>query len=140
MTPTPNRTPGTPSPTATPPGTPEPSPTAGPFSGVALHLSASTFRAGMEFLLTADMDADVAAGDFYCALDVFGSYFFFPDWGQEVGMATVNLPATMNVLGPFTWPSVEGSIDGVKFWAILCREGTFDFFPDIGYVEFGYAE
>lgn len=128
-TPTPGMT-ETPMPTSTP---------GGGFEGVRLTLSEIFFQAGDTFLLSAEVDSmTLARADFYCALDVFGSYYFYPAWGADLDFETVTLPASFDVLGPFTWPSGAGAADGITFWGVATQPRTFDFFGEIAQVSFGF--
>ena len=47
--------------------------------------------------------------------------------------------ASLNVLGPFVWPDVSGSVDGIVFWGVACQMGTYEVVGDVSRVEFGYG-
>ncbi len=140
------------SPTPTPPPaaspTPPPastategtSPTPSMFDGVELTISDMDFQQGETFLLSAMADSPGrSTADFYCVLDVFGAYYFYPSWGEVLDFETIMLPAMFDVLGPFTWPAVSGSLQGLQFWAVITAPGTVDLFGEIGHVTFGYS-
>ncbi len=115
----------TPPPTLTPTPTPEGSATAPPpptdtpaggFEGVKLTLSKNYFRYGDEFLLSAEADSQSSnQGDFYCALDVFGAYYFYPSCEQTLDYKPLDLPAPFAVLRPFTWPHARSPPAGLAF-------------------------
>jgi len=132
----------TPRPTSTPPGpTATPTATSVPFEGVRLAISSQHFIGGMNFLLTATVYSSIERQvDLYCALDVYGAYYFYPGWNMTVNYLTIPIPSVdISLLGPFTWPQVEGQVTGLFFWGLACRVGTYDLAGGIDKVEFGYG-
>ena len=81
--------------------------------------------------------------DAYLFLDVYGQYWFWPSWrDDEVDFQTVDLVDGYyrhEELFNFTWPKVEGSASGLRFWASTIRihEGELQVGP-IACLEFGY--
>ena len=127
----------TPDTTATP--EPTPTPTGGVFEGVRLILADTDLQEGDTFRLSAEVASDTeSVADFYCALEAFGSYFFYPTWTEAVDFDTIGLPLEFDVLGPFPWPAVAGDASGLRFYGVAVREGTLDYFGEIGMTEFGY--
>lgn len=124
---------------------PTPTPTAEPDTvTVDLILSQTMFHAGDRFILVCDCfnpgyDTSV---DRYIILDVLGSYFFWPSWGQTVEHDTCDLPGgehTSTEILNFTWPSgINQSVQGIHFWAGLMWPGTNIMAADIASATFGY--
>ncbi|MBN2057120.1 TlpA family protein disulfide reductase [bacterium] len=144
--PTPVATP-TPPPTATPVlDTPTPAPTPGPEEcSFEFQLSQEYFRENDVFSLQAVLtnNGSPRMVDFYTALDVFGLYYFYPSWTEVLEFETVNLPGgdqyTVGVLGPFTWPAVDGTLEGLNFLGILTDTGTIDLISNVAVQSFGYG-
>jgi len=77
--------------------------------------------------------------DLYVLLDVFGSYFFYPTWGQDVSYESISLPESdtySNQLLTFTWPAGAGSASGINFYAAIFSPGTFDLIGNFDAVSF----
>ncbi|MBN1295262.1 hypothetical protein JXA80_00690 [bacterium] len=160
MTPTstPTSTPPTSSPTATTPtmtptatatqaSTPDPSvtPTATPDRiMMTLRLNQTIYRSGDSFLLQSECfnpgyDTIV---DRYIILDVYGSYFFWPSWGQVASCDSCTLEqntALITDILSFQWPSgITQSANGLRFWGGLLWPGTSIMAADVAMVTFGY--
>jgi hypothetical protein len=148
-TPTPPEPTNTPNPeaTSTPPpeGTPTPTPT---FSQSALEqhldLSHDMFHSGDDFRLdvqTHNPASNAVNVDQYIVLDVAGMYFFWDNWTAQ----PQSLPRTYaagyngeeNILN-FTWPTVDGSYSGIRFWLASLRSGTSELAGAYDMKEFGY--
>ena len=105
-------------------------------------------------------DPDLADGDeFHCwlawhdgwepmsvrqiaVLDVFGDYYFAPNWTSDVAFTDRQLPGD----GPgeqdllnFTWPQVPGSVAGLRIWAAFLAPDNMQVLCDPVFVEFGYG-
>lgn len=79
--------------------------------------------------------------DEYVLLDVWGEYYFWPSWGQEIDKKFEEfLPGeTQQVILSFTWPRGAGEADGLAFWGAIFLPGSFDLLS-YGYVSFGFRE
>jgi C1A family cysteine protease len=120
-TPTPTRT-------ATPSGEPSPTPYPSPDPErvqLDLQLNQSVFVAGDPFLLAARLYNPGPTISFYeiIALEVAGTYYFYPSWGRDFDFARRNIlagtPVTETIL-ELTWPSGVGAMSGLRFWGALC--------------------
>ncbi|MCD4654160.1 hypothetical protein K8T06_09505, partial [bacterium] len=83
-----------------------------------------------------------ATADLYVILDVFGNYWFYPEWRQTPDCQRIGLKEGSGnyvFLLDFTWPEgCFGHIDGLCFWSAIFEPGTFDIIGDLDHVEFGY--
>ncbi len=158
-TPTPTGTTVTATPTRTPTGTPPtstptptgttvtatPSPTATGADALVLdlRLNKELFVANDPFLLELDVSRNgtTVTVDQYVILDVYGTLFFGPSWTENVDFETKTYyngyDGTTEIFN-FTWPSVGGHADGLKFYAGCLMTGTADLIGNIDLVEFGY--
>jgi len=150
--PTPTSPPGeptyTPIPfTPTPPVTsPTPTPTPPMESGITIATNLTEYHTGDPFLCTTTIvnTGPAINVDEYIVLDVYGSYWFWPDWGSEPGFQNRDLTEDSvypdEVILEFVWPDVTGSVSGIKFWAALLDAASGDLFGGYGVTEWGYSE
>lgn len=157
---TPTRTPTiTPSPTPPPPS---PTPTTGPGEPTNTPPPASPTPADCSILgCSIDMPShDYVAGDpcscdvtvcnttgailtdipVFVLLDVYGSYFFAPDY-SAFNYYMIPLPpgpTVINVLPIFTWPSGVGAADGIKWYAAMTNPGISELYGELDSFEFGW--
>ncbi len=126
------------------PLTATPTPTPIPWMGTQVIMSSDRFKAGDQFKL--DVFCMGNPGDQYAemfvVLDVFGDFWFWPLWTPDLQGLLIALqpeqPVTFSILD-FQWPHGDfGEVTGLKFWAAICRPGTFQAIGEIGWVEFGY--
>jgi len=110
---------------------------------VALRLNDDMFYEGMLFLLELDYlnsaPTDYYA-DVYLVLDVYGSYWFWPGWTQDLDFNSRTLPAqsiTTEVIFDFIWPYYAGNFDDVLIWAAAFKPGTQELFGKYDHVSFG---
>ena len=78
--------------------------------------------------------------DEYIILDVYGEYYFYPTWTQDIDKVTFTMeqgPYSHNVLN-FVWPSGAGSAQGIVFWGALCYANTFDLASNVDREEFSF--
>ena len=129
----------TPFPTPTPSPTPDPSQ-----SGTTLHLNAGVFLKGDTFRLSRTL---VNAGgsivvDEYIILDVYGSYWFWPEWGTAASCRQRTLGSMSiypdEVVLTFVWPDVEGSAENLRFWSAMLDHATQELFGTYDMVAWGY--
>ncbi len=110
---------------------------------ITMTMSKSDFTAGDRFVLDAWLKNSLNAiqpVQLYIALDVYGQFWFYPGWTQEVQFAPLNLePASEQTLRifDFTWPEVEGSATGLYFWGLLMNPTELSVISYDG-VQFGY--
>ncbi len=125
----------TPSPTCTtaPSSTPEASPTFNatvtptPESGlfVDLVLNDHEFYAGDMFMLLITIlnRQDESCGCQYIILDVYGDFWYWPEWTPEPGFRERCLEAWTDYdneeILTFVWPENAGSAQNIKFWAAM---------------------
>lgn len=151
FTPTPPPPTGTPVPTGTgePTGTPgatmTPEPTTTPTGDtitISLLLSREIFHANDWFSLqtrTFNPDIDYPV-DEYIMLDVYGLYWFYPEWTQTLSSSSRMIPSgedTRSIL-EFTWPDVTGSAYNLHFYYLLTKPSTFQIVSNLAMTTFGY--
>lgn len=104
----------------------------------------SCYGPGDQFLLMAQfINPGVAAShDFYCVLDVYGSYFFHPVWGQDLGYETITVPAASSSKSilQFVWPEGAGSANNILFYAALMAPGSFNLTSNLDIVTLCFEE
>lgn len=95
-----------------------------------LEMSDTTFEAGELFRLDRRCgngeDADVAVDEFLI-LDVYGSYWYWPTWSEDVDFQSWTLETGQeysDTILEFSWPAGSGSAPGLKFWAAFLNAGT----------------
>jgi len=101
---------------------------------IDLLMNSHRFTAGDRFLLRMlvanTCGSTVFVVDEYVVLDLFGSYWFWPDWGGAVngryGVALEPAGQTVETLLDFRWPPGVGALDGILFWGALTEQGSFD--------------
>lgn len=138
---------GAPGPTYTP--TPNGSPTATPTQGgnaiIDLMLNKeepNCFIEGDWFSLTIaaqNPNATTMNLDAYVCLDVYGSYFFWDSWGQDIDYVAITLPASGSwneTLLQFDWPAGAGAASGLAFYSVLTGQGNFDIASNIEVIMF----
>jgi hypothetical protein len=152
-TPTSSPVPDTPTPTPTgapPTATPEPTPTPPDddcdWFGTHLELSQDDlYRAGDVFWLKCHICVDASVLDVPTAilLGVYGEYWFWPGWTQDFDMKIMDYsPGLTTFYGftPFTWPTVDGHVTGLEFYAAMLTPQIDDIVGDLGYLVFGYTD
>jgi len=91
------------------------------------------FNAGQLFDLRVNITNPATSplsADLYVLLDVYGEYFFYPNWGPSMEHATASIPAAADhstqVL-TFNWPTTDsGRVEGIIFHAAIFSPDTFD--------------
>ncbi len=130
---------------ATPTPTPSATPTAAPdgFS-CDINLNQTFFSPGDRFLLSINAvnnKPQTYTLRQYLILDVFGDYFFYPGWSQDLVYETVIFNAfddlTSTILD-FQWPEVSSSAEDLKFWLGYFDPETQSVAGEIKSVTFGY--
>ncbi|MBN2055178.1 hypothetical protein JW905_09665 [bacterium] len=142
--------PGTPTwalPTETPPMTPPATPTPGgqPDTVVLdLVLNQDMFHANDPFVLgrRAWNPGPVLTLEEWIVLDVYGAYWFWPDWTMTPDSALVTLPSreyVYDVRLQFQWPEGDyGSLTGLLFWGAFIEPGTANLVGEYDWVTFGF--
>lgn len=146
LSPTPTGTsiPATATPQASATATNQPTPPAEDRIGVALTLNADWFHNGDRFLLDVGVASRINADlgvDHYLILDVYGTYFFWPEWLETVDYQRVVVPAwseTHETILDFIWPQDAGAGSELKFWSGMLEAGTLDLASNIVVVTFGF--
>ena len=160
ITPSPTHTPQPPSPTPTPQPPSSPTPTQQPPSptytplqfGVNLQISSNYFRPGDTFLLELDLnnpDTDTFLYPVFIALEVYGQYWFWPSWTAFSPPEHTSIDykvltfrpgsTTINIMGPFSWPTGAGAAQGLHFIALITNSFREYVIGDINQVVFGYG-
>ena len=165
LTPTPTKTPFiTPTPTASPPpptSTPIPSPT---FTSIPtltptysitptstfppqtftteIFTNQEIYHSGDNFILKTKIINNISpmSVDKYIVLDVWGQYWFWPSWSQNIDKKTLhyNTGIFIEEILNFIWPSNVGSASDIKFWLACFEPDTFNLIGNISYCVFGY--
>ena len=138
----------TPVPTSTPTETPvpptvTPTPTPGTH-GLDLILNDDMFSEGKEFHLELEMGNTTQQEivvDTYLLLDVYSNYWYWPSWSTEVDFRRNDVlePGKIEreTILLFTWPSYDGSFDGVYIWGATLEAGTANLVGNVDNVIFG---
>ncbi|MBN1551619.1 right-handed parallel beta-helix repeat-containing protein, partial [bacterium] len=112
--------------------------------GVDLLLNDTMFEAGEPFKLRAYCVGtdNVSEADLYVALEVFGQFWFWPDWQQIPSHKRIDLTSGSvhyYFILDFTWPDGEfGSIDGLNFWGAMFDPVDGELIGNYDKVTFGY--
>ncbi|MBN1879482.1 hypothetical protein JW823_05170 [bacterium] len=144
-TPTPTTGPGEPTNTPIETHTPTPVPTSTPSEfpiTISVTLSKDIFRTNDFFSLqthTNNTSMDYPA-DEYLMLDVYGMYWFFPGWTQELNSNSRVIPEGEHTetIMEFVWPQVQGSAYNLHFYYLLTKPSTFQIVSNLAMVTFGY--
>ncbi len=95
-----------------------------------LGMAVTRMLPGREFQLTRKIHntgANQVLADEYILLDVYGEYWFAPDWTQTPDFTTLTVPSeTEHFIIPleFTWPDGAGAAWGIRFWGGIVESGT----------------
>ncbi|MBN2056808.1 hypothetical protein JW905_17905 [bacterium] len=139
-----------PGPTPTP--APSPTPTAAPCidTGVTMLMPRTVFRPGDTCYcaaLVCNAAADSLAGHpLVVVLDVYGTYFFGPSFGNGFDTYLESWPefppgeTVVLALEPFTWPEDAGAASGIRWYGGLLTADMSDLFGSVGVFEFGWEE
>ena len=139
-------------PTAIPTDTPTTAPTAVPSStplpglGVKLKLSQHTFYPGDHFLLEAVLSNPGPETyqnlPLVILLDVYGSYFFYPNWTSAFDSEAADLGIEMVTLEimKFDWPEVDGKSDDILFYGAFLNPGMTDILGSWDWISFQWGQ
>ncbi len=152
FTPTPDPSP-TPSvePTEPPTQVPTDIPTAAPtmtpvctgFS-YRLNLNQDTFQAGDDFdLRFVWCNAEATkTGMLFVILDIFGEFWFHPDWTQDVSWENITFPTMSSFIQKqilfFEWPENAGELHDIRFWTGVLDAHTGAVLGEISFVNWGF--
>ncbi len=116
-----------------------------PDISVDLALSKEHFQPGDAFILTASISNPGPALDdqpFAVLLEVAGSYFWYPSWTQTLQYDSIDVDTgvtDVEILN-FTFPDVEASVEGARFYGALLSKDLSSILGDYDMVEFGWGE
>ncbi|MBN2053472.1 hypothetical protein JW905_01035 [bacterium] len=121
--------------------TPTPAP---PSTTLELTLNQFYYRSGERFLLQlTTINSRPVIRDLYIVLDVFGHYWFWPDWVDfpdiDYQRRTIAAGTGSETILDFNWPANAGEASGIFFWTILTEPGTYTFASNIDSVAFSYG-
>jgi parallel beta-helix repeat protein len=127
--------------------TPLPTPTPTCLSDSRLLLSGDTFRPNDNFKLTLRLfnTCPPLYIDQFILLDVGGSFWFWPSWTPEFDYRESLYMAKMTqafTILEFTWPNVDSSYYGARFWCAAFHEGQINeayIVGEITYLTFGWT-
>jgi len=145
---TPTATPAvtlTPPPTAEATATPSPEPTAESEIILRLYTNKANYAPGDRFALISQTLNPYPAliVRHYLALDVAGSYWFWPSWTPDIDFANWTIPGPGNsrfTYLDFSWPSGAGSASGITFWAVLLDPSGTELVSDLVSCQFSFSE
>ncbi len=138
-----------PPPTFTPTLSPTPEPTSTPacdWLGAKLEMSQlHLYRSGDTFWLECQVCVDTKMSDIptVILLGVYGEFWFWPAWTQEFDHSIMTFDPGLTVfygIDPFTWPTVEGHVTGLEFFAALLTPSMTDIIGGFGNFVFGYTD
>ncbi|MBN1552110.1 hypothetical protein JW979_11595 [bacterium] len=109
---------------------------------ISITTSQSVFEAGDSFELACTVAnyRDALSIDKWIILDVYGLYWFWPSWSNQLDYMTQNIPdysINRESILEFTWPEVSGHADGLKFWTAAFDHTTMQLM-DYAYTEWGW--
>ncbi len=115
-------------------------------TGVNLMITRNMFNTGTVFALDAVLTNASATAyqdlDLFVILDVYSMFWFFPTWSEtadwmDYALLDAGDTVRMNILA-FTWPSVGGSAENLRFWGGLLSSDA-QLTGEIDFVTFGYG-
>jgi len=130
-----------PTPTVTFTVTPTPTPL---ILGMKLWLSEDIFTPGDNFELIAIFNnpgsSPLSDQIYVIVLDAYGNYYWFPGWSLEFYYGITNVPvgSTTQQILKFDWPQIEGSADGLFFYAGMLSNDFMNLIGEYGIVSFGW--
>ena len=143
-TPTPFGTATIPPYTATP--TPmEATPTALPQIGIVIDTNRDNYENGDRFRLFTYISNPGPELNIcqYIILDVQSNYWFWPNWSKDADCLSRKINSGEYVpnetILEFEWPAVEGSAQGLIFWAALVDPDAMEIAGSYDFVEWGYG-
>ncbi len=147
--PTPTNTPTNPTSTptiaisSTPTFTPTPTPTEGDYPiFVNLLMPITSLTTGDQFVLSTltQNNRSPIAVDEYLALEVYGNYWFYPNWTSSLDYVSRSIETGIitDTIFNFVWPQVGSSAGGLHFYYLLTEPGSYQLLSNIGMIEFGY--
>lgn len=107
-------------------------------------LNQTAYRAGDSFDFKVRIDPALSgdlSADLYVALEVYGEFYFYPSWTQDLDWLRVFLSNSGSYLIPilsFTWPAGVGSAENLRFWALLMDPGTFTLTSNVDTATFSF--
>ena len=145
-TPTPSATPSPtpPVPTSTPEPSFTPTPSGCQKTGVEILMPAPIFHPGDVcwcHAIVCNAEGHTLTGyPLFVILDVLGSYFFAPTFGDFAFYDRSFEPgeSTIEVLGEFNWPPGTGTLDGIIWYGAFTNPAMTDLFGELGIFSFGW--
>ena len=110
--------------------------------GLDLFMNQSLYQEGDPFRLslrTTNSGSPVTVEQ-YLLLDVYGEYWFWPGWGQNLEFQQNTIPSgyAENMIFNFEWPPDTGSASDIRFWAACLDPGTADLVGPYDMVTFSF--
>ena len=138
-------TPLPPTRTPTPVLTATPTRTAGPELFIEVSCNQQVYLPGDRFTLMSRIwnPESAFSSAHFVILDVFGQYWFWPTWTEEVNYSRWTIPGPGElsyVYLDFIWPDGAGSLGGVKFWAALLDPTASELLCEPSMCEFAFLE
>ena len=131
-------------PTPVPPtSTPTPSPTPHYECKLSIRTNKDYYHAGELFRLELIIDNRGSSFlcDLYIVLDVYGNYYFYPSWGENIDFDTIFVAENnvyYDVILEFTFPAGVGQGSNITFYSGITFTGTFDLICPISQTSFSY--
>ncbi|MCD4652592.1 hypothetical protein K8T06_01500 [bacterium] len=139
----------TPTPTSVPTATPTATPYVCITTGVYVEMPSSIYSFGDICWCNAHVCNDgsipLIGYPLFVILDVWGEYFFGPDFTEEPDSYLVFYPSfnsgetIVEVLAPFAWPENTGTVEGVRFIGALTNPDVTEIMGDFSIFEFGWG-
>ena len=110
---------------------------------IDLILNQKVYYAGDHFLFTVNTynNGPEITVDEYIVLDVWGTYYFWPSWSQNIDKVQRTLDAYSTdeqVILDFIWPFGAGSGSDIVFWGVYTYPDTYDLASNIDSVSFDF--
>ena len=111
---------------------------------ISIDTNQDVYYAGDQFELTYQIDNSNKSGtnaDLYIVLDVWGNYYFYPTWSEDISYENIDIPEDTIIektILNFTWPEGAGEGNDIKFYIALCEPDTYNLLTDFDSCSFSF--
>ena len=79
---------------------------------------------------------------FAVILEVYGEYWFYPDWTQDIGYEILDISpgfTEKTIIETFPWPTNAGTASGLHFFSLFLKPDLSDMLGVMESWEFGWS-
>ncbi len=120
-----------------------PTTTPEPFTGVRIRLNSTYFTPGDYFDLKVLLgnEGTTRDVDLYVLLEVYGQFWFYPNWTQELDSYPTYLRRGFSLLDilAFEWPDVPDAATGLHFISAVTQRNNFNIIGEYDMIEWGFG-